>query len=173
MFRRRPDEFATAKLKLEQDIRTPLKRFAFGVYGIVTQDYDYAHTPVWTAEVNREAWQLESQADLEVRVAELLSAPPDGFDLGRAVILLRAAVALKLYSEAESWPRVAGVLARLQTHCLGWEDYAGQYIAGRRAWLSLPEDGKKDDADMRVTLENVTLLRKTVWRTTPFRLRLE
>jgi hypothetical protein len=172
VFRRRPDEFTVAKARLEEDLRTPLKRWAFGVYGVVTRDYDYAHTPQWTRQVNAEAWKLQSQVDLEARVAELLSGFPTGFEFGRAVILLRAAVALGFYSDAESWSRVTGLLLHLQVQGSGWEDYAAQYLRGRRRWLGLPEDGKRDDAEMRLVVENVARLRKTVWRTTPFRLRL-
>jgi Protein of unknown function (DUF1266) len=173
VFRRRPDEFILARARLEEDIRTPLKRWAFSAYGIVTRDYDYAHTPRWTRQVNAEVWHLASQPDLETRVAELLSSQPSGFEFGRAVILLRAAVALWFYTDAESWSRVTGLLLHLQVQGSSWEEYAAQYVRGRRRWLGLPEDGKRDDADMRGVLENISRLRKTVWRTTPFRLRLE
>jgi Protein of unknown function (DUF1266) len=173
VFRRRPDEFQLARARLQDDIRTPLKRWAYGVYGIVTRDYDYAHTPTWTRQVNTENWQLESQSALEARVAALLSGQPSGFELGRAVILLRAAVALGFYTDAESWSRVTGLLLHLQTQGNGWEEFAEQYVTGRRVWLGLPESGKRDDADMRALLENVSLLRKSVWRTTPFRFRLD
>ena len=166
-----PDEFKSAAKQLEADSRIKLRRFAYGVYGIVTRDYDYAHTPRWTALVNREAWQLLDRAALEVRVSTLCAG--DAFDLGRAVILLRAAVALGYFSDDESWSRVLPVLRALQTQCSSWEDYLTVYLRGRRRWLELPVDGSKDTPDMKQVLSNVIFIRKTVWRTTPFRLSLE
>ena len=166
-----PDEFRSAAKRLEADSRIKLRRFAYGVYGIVTRDYDYAHTPRWTALVNTEAWQLSDRAALEVRVGTLCAG--DAFDLGRAVILLRAAVGLGYLSDAESWARVLLVLRMLQSQCLGWEDYLSVYLRGRRGWLALPTDGSKDTAEMKQVLSNVAFIRKTVWRTTPFRLPLE
>ena len=165
-----PDEFKSAAKQLEADSRIKLRRFAYGVYGIVTRDYDYAHTPHWTASVNREAWQLLDRAALEVRVGTLCAG--DAFDLGRAVILLRAAVALGYFSDDESWSRVLLVLRALQTQCSSWEDYLTVYLRGRRRWLGLLEDGSRDDAEMKQVLGNVVFIRKTVWRTTPFRLSL-
>ena len=166
-----PDEFKSAAKQLEADSRVKLRRFAYGVYGIVTRDYDYAHTPRWTASVNREAWQLLDRAALEVRVGTLCAG--DAFDLGRAVILLRAAVALGYFSDDESWSRVLLVLRALQTQCSSWEDYLTVYLRGRRRWLGLLEDGSRDDAEMKQVLGNVVFIRKTVWRTTPFRLSLD
>ena len=166
-----PDEFRSAAKRLEADSRIKLRRFAYGVYGIVTRDYDYAHTPRWTALVNAEAWGLADRAALEVRVGALCAG--DAFDLGRAVILLRAAVGLGYFSDAESWARVLLVLRMLQSQCLGWEDFLNRYLRGRREWLGLPEDGSRDTADMKQVLSNVVFIRKAVWRTTPFRLPLE
>jgi len=165
-----PDEFKSAAKRLEADSRIKLRRFAYGVYGIVTRDYDYAHTPRWTALVNREAWQLPDRAALEVKVATLCAG--DAFDLGRAVILLRAAVALGYLSDDESWLRVLLVLRAIQTQCLSWEQYLQVYLRGRRHWLELPVDGSKDTPDMKQVLSNVNFIRKAVWRTTPFRLAL-
>lgn len=165
------DEFKSAAKRLEADSRIKLRRFAYGVYGIVTRDYDYAHTPRWSALVNREAWQLPDRAALESRVGTLCAG--DAFDLGRAVILLRAAVALGYFSDDESWLRVSLVLRAIQTQCLGWEDYLRIYLRGRRRWLELLEDGSQDTPEMRQFLSNVTSIRKAVWRTTPFRLPLE
>lgn len=165
------DEFKSAAKRLEADSRIKLRRFAYGVYGIITRDYDYAHTPRWTALVNREAWQLPDASALDARV-ELLCAG-DAFDLGRALILLRAGVGLSWLSDADSWLRALPVLRGLQTQCLGWEDYLKVYLRGRRRWLSLPEDGSKDTLEMKQVLSNVAYIRKAVWRTTPFRLPLE
>ena len=165
------DEFTGAAKQLEADSRIKLRRFAYGVYGIVTRDYDYAHTPRWTALVNAEAWRLSDRAALEVKVGILCAG--DAFDLGRAVILLRAAVGLGYFSDAESWARVLLVLRMLQSQCLGWEDFLNRYLRGRREWLGLPEDGSKDTLDMKQMLGNVVFIRKAVWRTTPFRLSLE
>ena len=166
-----PDEFKSAAKRLEADSRIKLRRFAYGVYGIVTRDYDYAHVPRWTALVNREAWQLSDRAALEARVGTLCAG--DAFDLGRAVILLRAGVALGYFSDDESWARVTLALRMLQTRCSSWEDYLNAYLRGRRRWLELPEDGSKDTPEMRQVLSNVAYIRKAVWRTTPFRLVLE
>ena len=165
------DEFKSAAKRLEADSRIKLRRFAYGVYGIVTRDYDYAHTPRWSALVNAEAWQLADASALNARVETLCAG--DAFDLGRGLILLRAGVALGYLSDAESWSRVLPLLRGLQTQCLGWEDYLKIYLRGRRHWLDLPEDGSKDTPEMRQFLSNVTYIRKAVWRTTPFRLPLE
>ena len=165
------DEFKTAAKRLEADSRIKLRRFAYGVYGIVTRDYDYAHVPRWTALVNFETWQLPDRAALETRVGTLCAG--DAFDLGRAVILLRAAVALGYLSDDESWLRLPLVLRSIQTQCVGWEDYLTVYLRGRRRWLELPVDGSKDTLEMRQVLNNVAHVRKAVWRTTPFRLVLE
>ena len=166
-----PDEFRSAARRLEADSRIKLRRFAYGVYGIVTRDYDYAHTPRWTALVNREAWQLSDLAALDARVEMLCVG--DAFDLGRALILLRAGVGLGWLSDADSWPRALPVLRGLQTQCLGWEDYLKIYLRGRRRWLNLLEDGSKDTLEMKQVLGNVAYIRRAVWRTTPFRLPLE
>lgn len=166
-----PDEFKSAAKQLEADSRVKLRRFAYGVYGIVTRDYDYAHTPRWTASVNREAWQFSDGGALHDRVQMLCGG--DAFDLGRAVILLRAGVGLGWSSDADSWSQVLPVLRNLQTQCLGWEDYLKIYLRGRRHWLDLPIDGSKDTRDMKQVLSNVIFIRKAVWRTTPFRLPLE
>jgi len=166
-----PDEFKSASKQLEADSRIALRRFAYGVYGIVTRDYDYAHTPRWTALVNFETWQLLDRAALEARVGTLCAG--DAFDLGRAVILLRAAVALGYLSDEESWLRVSLVLRAIQTQCLGWEQYLEVYLRGRRLWLDLPIDGSRDTPDMRQVLSNADFIRRAVWRTTPFRLLLD
>ena len=165
------DEFKSAAKRLEADSRMKLRRFAYGVYGIVTRDYDYAHTPRWTALVNREAWQLTDAGALMGRVETLCAG--DAFDLGRALILLRAGVALGYLSDADSWARALPILRGLQTQYLGWEDYLKVYLRGRRRWLELPEEGSKDTPEMKQVLDNVDFIRKTVWRTTPFRLPLE
>ena len=127
------DEFKSAAKQLEADSRIKLRRFAHGVYGIITRDYDYAHTPRWTALVNREAWQLSNLAALETRVETLCVG--DAFDLGRALILLRAGVGLGWLSDADSWLKALPVLRGLQTQCLGWEDYLKVYLRGRRRWV--------------------------------------
>jgi hypothetical protein len=165
------DEFKSSAKRLEADSRIKLRRFAYGVYGIVTRDYDYAHTPRWTALVNREAWRLADAGALEERVGTLCAG--DAFDLGRALILLRAGVALEWLSDTDSWSRVGPVLRGLQTQCLGWEDYLNTYLRGRRRWLELPEDGSSDTLEMKQVLRNVAYIRRAVWRTTPFRLPLE
>ena len=165
------DEFKSAAKRLEADSRIKLRRFAYVVYGIVTRDYDYAHTPRWTALVNREMWQLPDRVALESRVGTLCAG--DAFDLGRAVILLRAAVALGYFSDDESWSRVLLALRMLQTQCSSWEQFLEGYLRGRRGWLELPVDGSKDTPEMKQVLSNVVYIRKLVWRTTPFRLPLE
>ncbi len=164
-------EFKRAKARLEADLRIRERRFAYGVYGTVTRDYDYAHTPQWTVLVNKEAWKLESAAGLEAQVEAFVAG--DAFDLGRAVIVLRAGVGLGLLTDAQSWARVIPVLRAIQTQCQGWEDYLGAYLRGRRRWLNLPEDGSRDDADMREVKANAEHIRRVVWRTTPFRTPLE
>jgi hypothetical protein len=164
-------EFKRARAKLEADLRIKTRRFAYGVYGIVTRDYDYAHTGQWTQGVNKTAWQLDGADSLEARVVALSSG--DAFDLGRAVILLRAGVALGYLTDEQSWARVLPVLRAIQTQCQGWEDYLNVYLRGRRRWLNLPDDGSKDDADMREVRRNADHIRRLVWRTTPFRTTLE
>jgi hypothetical protein len=158
---------------LEQfaDEREPVRRWAKGVFGLITGGIDHGHgdqREVYFAL--REWWGINNAAQFRARYNELCAEPlhnkPDAaWCWVRAVNLARMAAGARFISNEESWRLIARVLPRIQSSFTGWEDLGQSYLAAWEAWLRACNI---DRHRVESVEEAIKALREDVWHKVAF-----
>lgn len=163
---------------LEQlaDERDPVRRWAKGVFGIITGGTDYAYRDKDDLRVAlRDWWGINGPEEFRAFFGGLAaeqpqSKPEAAWCWVRAVNLTRMAAGAKFISHDESWRLIAAILPRVQVSFAGWEDLGESYLVAWHAWL---RDRNLDRRDVEDVEDNLNALRATVWRTMVFAQPLE
>jgi Protein of unknown function (DUF1266) len=163
---------------LEQfaDDRDPVRRWAKGVFGLISGGIDYGHSDqrdVYLAL--REWWGINDAQQFRVRYSELYAAqsrskPEAAWCWVRAVNLARMAAGARFISNDESWQLIARVLPRIQSSFTSWEDLGQSYLAAWGAWLRARNI---DPQKVESVEESIQALRQGVWRKVAFSQPLE
>ncbi len=162
-----PDE---AENQWMVDARDPRKRWAQGAFFLLTSQQDYAYLADGQVRVMLEdAWGIADATQLEATVQQLETSLGGAWDLVRAMLLARSAVAVGFMDDATSWERVRRQSAALQQTYEDWQPMADHLVASRRAWLGTPDDGSGDDDDMKAVLTDIGDVASTIWPKTPFK----
>ncbi len=152
------------------DERDPVKRWAKGVYGIITGGIDYAYKDKRRLRtVLRERWGIKDAEEFHAYYRNLSAEQPQDQPKAawcwvRAVNLARMAAGARFIDYGESWRLIAPVLPRIQTSFAGWEDL-GQNYQARDTWL---REQSINPQDVENVEDNLNALRATVWRTMAF-----
>jgi Protein of unknown function (DUF1266) len=158
---------------LEQlaDERDPARRWAKGVYGIITGGADCAYGDKRGLRVAlRDWWDINDTEQFRTVFSELEAEEPRSkaeaaWCWVRAVNLARLAVGAQFISYAESWRLIVAILPRLQRSFTGWEDLGQSYLVARDDWV------RENDIDPQAIAsveDNIDELRATVWRHVAF-----
>src|SRR5262245_57373657 len=116
------------------DDRDPVKRWAKGVFGIITGGTDYGHMD--KREVRRglsEWWDINNIDEFQDRFRELnaerpKSKPEAAWCWVRAANLARMAAGAQFISHDDSWRLVVPFLIRIQRSFIGWEELGKSYL---------------------------------------------
>jgi hypothetical protein len=153
---------------LEQlaDERDPVRRWAKGIYGIITGGTDYAYRDKRELRaVLREWWGVNDTRQFQAFFGELgaerpRSKPEAAWGWVRAVNLARMAAGARFISYAESWRLIADILPRIQASFADWEDLGQSYLVARDDWL---RDNHINPQSVESVEDNINGLRATVW----------
>jgi len=149
------------------DERDPVKRWAGGVFGIITGGPDYGHGDKRDLLLGLgEWWGINSTAQFQDRIRELnaerpRSKPEAAWCWVRAVNLARMAAGAQFISKEDSWRLVVPFLVRIQHSFTGWEELGQSYLLAWEAWL---RDREIDREDVENVKESIETLRGGVWR---------
>lgn len=153
------------------DAKDPVRRWAKGVFGIITGGTDYAYEGKWDLRLAfQNSWEIETAEDFEEVFGELAAeAAADkertAWQLVRAINLARMAAGAGFVDPEESWRMIGPLLPRVQKAFSGWEDLGRSYLAARDAWIR--EQGLQDEP-MEDVEKNLAALRGGVWAETPY-----
>jgi Protein of unknown function (DUF1266) len=153
------------------DERDPVKRWAKGVFGIITGGADYAHADKQELRRGlREWWGINNIDEFQDRFRALhaerpQSKPEVAWCWVRAVNLARMAAGAQLISQDDSWRLVVPFLTRIQRSFGGWEELGQSYLVAWEDWLREREISRDDVENVADSIE---ALREDVWRGLPF-----
>lgn len=157
---------AAHQRRQSEDRRDPRRAWvqgaAFGLMG----GADYAYMP--EGDVRRllaDGWSITDPAQWEAVVADLEGKRDElAWNLARAMLLTRAAVAVGTLDNTRSWERALAQGVKLQGAYPSWRAFADDLLASRRRWRGLPIDGSGDDADMREVVDAIRALESDLWK---------
>jgi hypothetical protein len=163
-------------LKQLADDREPMRRWAKGVFGLITGGIDYGYED--KQDLRRaltQWWGINNAQEFRSRYNELAAEQPRNKPEAawcwvRAVNLARLAAGAQFISHDESWRLVAGVLPRIQNSFAGWEELAQSYLAARDAWV---RERNIDRHRIENVEDSIKALRAEVWRKMAFKQPLE
>jgi uncharacterized protein DUF1266 len=153
------------------DERDPVKRWAKGVFGIITGGTDYGHADKQELRRGlREWWGINNIDEFQERCRALIaeqpqSKPEAAWCWVRAVNLARMAAGAQLISQDTSWRLVVPFLNRIQKSFAGWEELGQSYLVAWEYWLREREINREDVENVADSIE---ALREDVWRRLPF-----
>jgi Protein of unknown function (DUF1266) len=158
---------------LEQfaDDRDPVRRWAQGVFGIISGGSDYAYGDKGHLRAGlSEWWGIDDAAQFQARYSALRaeqpqSKPEAAWCWVRAVNLTRMAAGAQFISNDESWRLIAAILPRIQGSFAGWEDLGQSYLAARDVWL---HERNVDRQNIESVEDSIKALREDVWREVSF-----
>ncbi len=165
---------ARARSQMEDSI-DPARRWARGVFGLISGDTDYAYEDKRDLQLGlSNAWGINDAAQFRLRFGALNSERPKTKQQAawcwvRAVNLARMAAGASLISYEEAWRLSFPFLLRIQSNFAGWEDLGQNYLAAWQAWRRERNIRRRSSENVD---ENIELLRRSVWRETPFNLPL-
>ena len=131
----------------EEDGTDPLKRWARGVYALLSPQ-DYGRLPQGGAQmILRRDWGCETPAKLhgllERRFA--LETGDPAWDLVRAVILARLGAAAGYMSPPDSWAVVGRARNEILRHYACWAELGEAYADARMRWLRSTGEVEPDE----------------------------
>jgi hypothetical protein len=153
------------------DERDPVKRWAKGVFGIITGGSDYAHADKQELRRGlREWWGINNTDEFQDRFRALHAERPESKPEAawcwvRAVNLARMAAGAQLISQDISWRLVVPFLNLIQKSFAGWEELGQSYLVAWEDWLREREINREDVENVADSIE---ALRQDVWRRLPF-----
>jgi hypothetical protein len=158
---------------LEQlaDDRDPVRRWAPGVFGIISGGADYGYRDKDDLRVAlREWWGIDDTEQFQARYIELIatrpqSKPEAAWCWVRAVNLARMAAGAQFISNDASWKLITVVLPRIQGSFAGWEDLGQSYLAARDIWLRERNISRQSVENVE---DSIAELREGVWREVAF-----
>jgi hypothetical protein len=163
---RRP---ARMRARMAADADDPFRRWAQGVFRLVSGDCDYGYLPVREAvSMLARWWDVHGPVEL-LRVLGELERDADAWSGVRFLVVARLGVGAGWLSDGEAWRRARPVARRLQARYETWPELARDYVLARRRAIGICEDGSEDDDDMRAILDNVGRLADSTWAEVPFR----
>lgn len=152
------------------DAETPFKCWAQGAFFALTSNQDYAYLSDGQVRVMLEdAWDIKDAEGMEAMIAQMEQAQQGVWDLVRAMLLTRSAVAVEFMDDDASWERVKVQCQMLQQMYDSWDQQAEHLVAFRRDWLGVPTDGSADDDSMQEVLDDIETARKEIWPDVPFK----
>jgi hypothetical protein len=149
------------------DERDPVRRWAKGVFGIITGGTDYGHVDKRELRLGlRQWWGINNTEQFKDRFRDLdaerpRSKPEAAWCWVRAVTLARMAAGAQFISKDESWRLVIPFLGRIQRSFAGWEELGQGYLAAWEYWLRDREINREDVENVE---QNIEALREDVWR---------
>ena len=127
------------------DQTNPDKRWAGGVYTLVTGGTDYGYEDKWDVRLAlSNSWSIENALDFQKRYAELTQLDTTtqqktsalAWNLVRAVNLSRMAAGAAFISQEESWAQIATLKPKIQAHFDSWQSLGTAYVDAWRDWVS-------------------------------------
>jgi len=158
------------------DERDPVKRWAKGVFGIVTGGTDHGHAD--KQDLRRglsEWWGIDNTEQFQERFRALhaerpQSKPEAAWCWVRAANLARMAAGAQLISQDDSWRLVVPFLVCIQRSFAGWEELGQSYLVAWEDWLRDREINRENVENVE---ESIETLRGDVWRKVAFNQPLE
>jgi len=153
------------------DERDPLKRWAKGVFGLITGGPDYAHGDKRDLQLALlESWGINNTEQFQDRFRRLnaerpQSKPEAAWCWVRAVNLARMAAGAQFISKDDAWRLVVPFLNRIQRSFAGWEELGQSYLVAWEDWLRDREISREDAENVE---DSIKALREDVWRALPF-----
>lgn len=157
---------AEYEVKAREDRKDPKRAWVQGAVFLLTDTDDYAYMSEGSIGVMLEdAWGITSMEGLRNKVAALADDSDEpAWDLIRAMLLLRSAVAMGWLDNETSFTRCRALGLLLQERYDGWDAMAEDLLRSRRRWLEIDPDGADDDGDdhdMDAVLRARASLKKT------------
>src|SRR5262249_58885230 len=149
------------------DERDPVRRWAKGVFGIITGGTDYGHGDKKDLRLGlREWWSINNTEEFHDRFRELnaerpQSKPEAAWCWVRAVNLARMAAGAQFISQDDSWRLAVPFLVRIQRSFTGWEELGQSYLVAWEDWLREREISREDVENVGDSIE---ALREDAWR---------
>jgi hypothetical protein len=158
---------------LEQlaDDRDPVRRWAHGVFGLITGGADYAYEEKEDLRIGlRKWWGIDDAEQFRTRYSELKAErprnkPEAAWCWVRAVNLARMAAGAQFISNDESWRLIAAILPRIQSSFKGWEDLGQSYFVAWDDWLHERNISRQSVENVG---DSINALREGVWREVAF-----
>jgi hypothetical protein len=153
------------------DERDPVKRWAKGVFGLITGGPDYAHGDKRDLQLALlESWGINNTEQFQDRFRRLnaerpQSKPEAAWCWVRAVNLARMAAGAQFISKDDAWRLVVPFLNRIQRSFAGWEELGQSYLVAWEDWLRDREISREDAENVE---DSIKALREDVWRALPF-----
>jgi hypothetical protein len=153
------------------DDRQPTRRWAHGIFGLISGVRDYAYAEKRDLRVGlRDWWGINNKDDFRARFVELRDEQPRtkqeaAWCWVRAINLARMAAGAGLVSHEGCWRLIVPFLPCIQTNFSGWEDLGQHYLAAYNAWVV---DRNIDRQSVESVGDNINVLREGVWREIPF-----
>ncbi len=153
------------------DDRHPTRRWAHGIFGLISGARDYAFAEKRDLRVGlRDWWGNNNKDGFRARFMELCDEQPRtkqeaAWCWVRAINLTRMAAGAGLVSHEACWRLIVPFLRRIQESFSGWEDLGQHYLAAYNAWVV---DRNIDRQSVESVDDNINVLREGVWREMPF-----
>jgi len=153
------------------DERDPVKRWAKGVFGLITGGPDHAHGDKRDLQLALlESWGINNTEQFQDRFRRLnaerpQSKPEAAWCWVRAVNLARMAAGAQFISKDDAWRLVVPFLNRIQRSFAGWEELGQSYLVAWEDWLRDREISREDAENVE---DSIKALREDVWRALPF-----
>jgi hypothetical protein len=153
------------------DQHDPSRRWAHGVFGLISGAGDHAYEP---SRALRRAlgnwWDINTTDEFRARFAKLCaeqpsSKPEAAWCWVRAVNLARMAAGAGLVSHEVCWQLIGQFLPRIQRVFSGWEDLGQNYLTASEVWL---QERNIDRRSVEDVADNINVLREGLWREVSF-----
>lgn len=164
-----------AEAQMKEDRKDPRKAWIQGVGFTLMGGRDHAYlTDTAIGAMLEDAWHITDVGGFEAMAAELAGRPDErAWNLTRAILLTRAAVAVGYLDNAASWARCLKLGVMLQDTYRSWDAFAEDLLRSRRRWCEAPEDGSDDPEHMAEVAAEVAALRADHWKTVSWAQALE
>jgi len=153
------------------DENDPIRRWARGVFGLISGAGDHAYENSRALRLALSSWwDINNKDEFRARFAKLCAEQPStkqeaAWCWVRAVNLARMAAGAGLVSHEVSWQLITQFLPRIQRVFSGWEDLGQNYLTASNAWL---EERNIDRRSVEDVEDNINVLREGVWREVSF-----
>ena len=141
------------------------KQWLAGVYGVWCGLEDSATWEAGRAQQSLKSWYgIEDESDLRGTIDQLSKGEQTGnlaWDAGRAIDILRIAMAAGHIDQDECTDYAKPVALQLRFNYQSWEQYAAEFERGMHAWQD--RSGINDPQERGRVQRNLPLLRQQVW----------